>query len=77
MHVCVLMVYTHPRIVMTSLVVCIFTHNHAGISTVYCRANNLAFDLVLSPLFLISLTTLPSANISSHAAVVNIADAVT
>jgi len=75
MHVCVLMVYTHPRIVI-SLVVCIFTHNHAGISTVYCRANSLMFDLVMSPLFLISLTTLTFADISSHAAVVNISDAV-
>ena len=48
-----------------------------GISTDYCCANNLVFDLVLSPLFLISPTMLPSANISSHAAVVNIANAVT
>ena len=76
MHVCVLMVYTHPRIVMILLLVCIFTHNDADITTGYCRASNLVFDLVLSPLFLISLRTLPFSNMLSHA-VVNFSNAVT
>ena len=70
--VSVLMLYTHPRSVTTSRTVCIFTHNPARISTVYCRANNLVFDLVLSPLFLILLMMLSSANILSGAAFVNI-----
>ena len=77
MHVSVLMVYTHPRSVTTSCLVCMFTHNPARISTIYCRANNLVFDLVLSPLFLILPTMLSSANMLSGAPVVNINNAVT
>ena len=77
MHVSVLMLYTHPRSVTTSRTVCIFTHNPARISKVYCRANSLVFDLVLSPLFLILPMMLSSAYMLSGAAVVNIANAVT
>ena len=76
-HVSVLMVYTHPRSVTTSCLVCMFTHNPARISKVYRRANSLVFDLVQSPLFLILPMMLSSAYMLSGAAVVNIANAVT
>ena len=71
MHVCAHGLYSPSYCddIVTSMY---FTHNDADITTGYCRASNLVFDLVLSPLFLILLMMLSSAKILSGAAFVNI-----